>query len=189
MIDHINQRPRSATSSRSRTRSRCSTATSWRRSTSARSASTRDDFATAMRAAMRQDPDVILVGEMRDEETVAAALSAAETGHLVLSTLHTIDARRDGQPHRRLLPAPPAAPGPRRARRARSRARSASASCRPPTARAGCGARGDGGQRPHPAVHPRPAAAPARCTRSSPTASTTACRPSTRRWSSCSSGA
>ena len=51
-----------------------------------------DDFATAMRAAMRQDPDVILVGEMRDQETVEAALSAAETGHLVLSTLHTIDA-------------------------------------------------------------------------------------------------
>ena len=50
------------------------------------------DFPSAMRAAMRQDPDVILVGEMRDEETVAAALSAAETGHLVLSTLHTIDA-------------------------------------------------------------------------------------------------
>jgi twitching motility protein PilT len=49
-------------------------------------------FANAMRAAMRQDPDVILVGEMRDQETVAAALSAAETGHLVLSTLHTIDA-------------------------------------------------------------------------------------------------
>ena len=49
-------------------------------------------FASAMRAAMRQDPDVILVGEMRDEETVSAALSAAETGHLVLSTLHTIDA-------------------------------------------------------------------------------------------------
>jgi twitching motility protein PilT len=51
-----------------------------------------DNFATAMRAAMRQDPDVILVGEMRDQETVGAALSAAETGHLVLSTLHTIDA-------------------------------------------------------------------------------------------------
>ena len=50
------------------------------------------DFARAMRAAMRQDPDVILVGEMRDQETVAAALSAAETGHLVFSTLHTIDA-------------------------------------------------------------------------------------------------
>ncbi len=51
-----------------------------------------DHFASAMRAAMRQDPDVILVGEMRDQETVAAALSAAETGHLVFSTLHTIDA-------------------------------------------------------------------------------------------------
>ncbi|MHB1487170.1 MAG: type IV pilus twitching motility protein PilT [Acidimicrobiales bacterium] len=51
-----------------------------------------NSFATAMRAAMRQDPDVILVGEMRDIETVSAALSAAETGHLVLSTLHTIDA-------------------------------------------------------------------------------------------------
>jgi twitching motility protein PilT len=45
----------------------------------------------AMRAAMREDPDVILIGEMRDQETVAAALAAAETGHLVLSTLHTID--------------------------------------------------------------------------------------------------
>ncbi|NHC44814.1 PilT/PilU family type 4a pilus ATPase [Motilibacter sp. K478] len=51
-----------------------------------------ESFAVAMRAAMRQDPDVILVGEMRDEETVRAALSAAETGHLVLSTLHTSDA-------------------------------------------------------------------------------------------------
>jgi twitching motility protein PilT len=50
------------------------------------------DFATALRAAMRQDPDVILVGEMRDSETVKAALAAAETGHFVLSTLHTTDA-------------------------------------------------------------------------------------------------
>lgn len=50
------------------------------------------DFTVALRAAMRQDPDVIFVGEMRDVETVRAALSAAETGHLVLSTLHTIDA-------------------------------------------------------------------------------------------------
>src|SRR6185437_14373313 len=49
-------------------------------------------FKRALRRVLRQDPDVILVGEMRDEETVAAALSAAETGHLVLSTLHTIDA-------------------------------------------------------------------------------------------------
>jgi len=49
-------------------------------------------FGSAMRAAMRQDPDVILVGEMRDAETVGAALQAAETGHLVLSTLHSSDA-------------------------------------------------------------------------------------------------
>jgi twitching motility protein PilT len=51
-----------------------------------------EDFVTAMRAAMRQDPDVILVGEMRDHETVKSGLAAAETGHFVLSTLHTTDA-------------------------------------------------------------------------------------------------
>jgi twitching motility protein PilT len=51
-----------------------------------------DSYVQAMRAAMRQDPDVILIGEMRDTETVSAALAAAETGHLVLSTLHTTDA-------------------------------------------------------------------------------------------------
>ncbi len=51
-----------------------------------------DSFSSAMRVVLRQDPDVILVGEMRDIETVSAALTAAETGHLVLSTLHTIDA-------------------------------------------------------------------------------------------------
>ena len=49
-------------------------------------------FAGALRAALRQDPDVILVGEMRDHETIETALTAAETGHLVLSTLHTLDA-------------------------------------------------------------------------------------------------
>jgi twitching motility protein PilT len=49
-------------------------------------------FAHAMRRVLRQDPDVILIGEMRDEETVRTALSAAETGHLVMSTLHTLDA-------------------------------------------------------------------------------------------------
>jgi twitching motility protein PilT len=49
-------------------------------------------FKRALRRVLRQDPDVILVGEMRDEETVQTALSAAETGHLVLSTLHTVDA-------------------------------------------------------------------------------------------------
>jgi twitching motility protein PilT len=49
-------------------------------------------FASALRSALRQDPDVILVGEMRDYETIETALNAAETGHLVLSTLHTLDA-------------------------------------------------------------------------------------------------
>lgn len=49
-------------------------------------------FAEALRGALRQDPDVILVGEMRDLETIETALTAAETGHLVLSTLHTLDA-------------------------------------------------------------------------------------------------
>ena len=49
------------------------------------------DFPTALRAALRQAPDVIVVGEMRDPETMRIAVSAAETGHLVLSTLHTID--------------------------------------------------------------------------------------------------
>ena len=49
-------------------------------------------FATALRAALRQDPDIILVGEMRDYETIETAINAAGTGHLVLSTLHTVDA-------------------------------------------------------------------------------------------------
>ena len=49
-------------------------------------------FKLALRRVLRQDPDVILIGEMRDEETVRTALSAAETGHLVLSTVHTVDA-------------------------------------------------------------------------------------------------
>ena len=51
-----------------------------------------EGFAPALKSALRQDPDVILVGEMRDVETAETALAAAETGHLVLSTLHTIDA-------------------------------------------------------------------------------------------------
>src|SRR5919197_1785563 len=50
------------------------------------------NFKSALRRVLRQDPDVILIGEMRDEETVQTALSAAETGHLVFSTVHTVDA-------------------------------------------------------------------------------------------------
>lgn len=52
-----------------------------------------ENFSTALRAALREDPDVILVGEMRDMETIETAMHAAETGHLVLSTLHTVDAK------------------------------------------------------------------------------------------------
>src|SRR5690606_17751703 len=51
-----------------------------------------EDFSTALRSALRQDPDVILIGEMRDPETVGIALKAAETGHAVFSTVHTTDA-------------------------------------------------------------------------------------------------
>jgi twitching motility protein PilT len=53
-----------------------------------------DSFAYALRAALREDPDVIMVGEMRDAETISIALTAAETGHLVLSTLHTVGAAK-----------------------------------------------------------------------------------------------
>src|SRR5262249_38344251 len=49
-------------------------------------------FGTALKYILRQDPDVIVIGEMRDPETIAAAVTAAETGHLVLSTIHTMDA-------------------------------------------------------------------------------------------------
>ena len=59
-----------------------------------------DEFASGLRAALRQAPKVILVGEMRDRETVEIGLSAAETGHLVMSTLHTVDA---GQTINRIL--------------------------------------------------------------------------------------
>ena len=51
-----------------------------------------NSFGQALKGALRQDPDVILVGEMRDLETIETAMSAAETGHLVMSTLHTLDA-------------------------------------------------------------------------------------------------
>src|SRR5207245_10152164 len=51
-----------------------------------------DDFRAGLRAALRQDPDVVLIGEMRDAETIDTAIKAAETGHLVISTLHTPDA-------------------------------------------------------------------------------------------------
>ena len=51
-----------------------------------------DSYGNALRAALREDPDIILVGEMRDFDTISTAITAAETGHLVFSTLHTIGA-------------------------------------------------------------------------------------------------
>ena len=75
-----------------------------------------ETFSAALKHVLRQDPDVILIGEMRDLETMAAALTIAETGHLTLGhTAHQLDLRVD-QPHRRHLPARPAEPGARAAR-------------------------------------------------------------------------
>ena len=68
-------------------------------------------------AALRQDPDVILVGEMRDLTTIGAAITAAETGHLVFGTLHTNGAASYHQPHHRCLPHRSAGTGPRAAGR------------------------------------------------------------------------
>ena len=74
-------------------------------------------FKRAMRRVLRQDPDVILIGEMRDEETVRSALSAAETGHLVLSTVHTLDAPETVNRIIDFFPLARAEPGARDARR------------------------------------------------------------------------
>ena len=95
-------------------------------------------FSDALRSALRQDPDVILVGEMRDYETIETALLAAETGHLVFSTLHTLDATETDQPHHLGLPAAPAEADPSPARARCSRRSSRCASCRAPTAAAAC---------------------------------------------------
>ena len=69
-------------------------------------------FAEAIRRALRQDPDVILVGELRDLETIEAAITAAETGHVVFGTLHTNRCPGHGQPHHRRVPDQPAGPDP-----------------------------------------------------------------------------
>ena len=95
-----------------------------------------ESFADALHHVLRQDPDIILVGEMRDPETISVALTAAETGHLVFATLHTRSAAGDHQPHHRLLPGGAAGDDPRPARRRRCRAWSARRCCRPPTATA-----------------------------------------------------
>ena len=111
-------------------------------------------FALALKAALRQDPDVILVGEMRDLETISTALTAAETGHLVFATLHTQTAPSDDRPHHRRLPGLPAGPGahPALRRAAGGHDPAAAAHRRRLVARRGLrGARADAGRaQPHP---------------------------------------
>ena len=63
-----------------------------------------DNYITALRACLRQSPDIILIGEMRDYETIKLAMTAAETGHLVISTLHTVGAVNTHRPHHRRIP-------------------------------------------------------------------------------------
>ena len=119
-------------------------------------APTRTSFAQALKHILRQDPDVVLIGEMRDLETIEAALVVAETGHLVFSTLHTNSRGADDQPHHRRLPAAPAGAGARAALvRARGRDLAAAAS----RARDGTGRvlarRGDDPERRDPEPDPR----------------------------------
>ena len=83
-------------------------------------------FNEALRRALRQDPDVILIGELRDSESAETALQAAESGHLVVSTMHTIDASETIARHDRVLPRGQADSGPLDPRRRPSRRRSAS---------------------------------------------------------------
>ena len=140
LIDRINADALTSTSSRSRIRSSSSTGTGAASSTSARSAPTRRPSPKALRAALRQDPDVILVGEMRDLETISTALTAAETGHLVFATLHTqsapqtidriIDVFPAGQQAAGARPARRDAPGHRHAEPRPDRRRRAAASRR-----------------------------------------------------------
>ena len=73
-------------------------------------------FQAALKYALREDPDVVLIGEMRDLETIQAALTIAETGHLAFATLHTNSRGRGDQPHHRRVPEPPAVAGARAAR-------------------------------------------------------------------------
>ena len=92
-------------------------------------------FSQALKSALRQDPDVILVGEMRDLETIETALTAAETGHLVMSHPAHPGRDRDHQPHHLRLPALPAEAGPAAAGLGAQGGGLASGWCRAPTAR------------------------------------------------------
>jgi twitching motility protein PilT len=96
-------------------------------------------FASGLKHALRQDPDIILVGEMRDLETTALAITAAETGHLVLSTLHTVNA---SQTVERIIDMYPAGSRTRSARCSRNTLQAVVADVVQPHRPAGHGARG-----------------------------------------------
>ena len=93
-------------------------------------------FANALKHVLRQDPDIILVGEMRDLETISVALTAAETGHLVFATLHTQDAAQTIDRVIDVFPAHQQAPGPHAARRRHPGRRLPDAAPSAPTPRA-----------------------------------------------------
>ena len=138
------------------------------------------NFASALRAALRQDPDVILVGEMRDFETIETALTAAETGHLVMSTLHTIDAAETITRIVSVFPPAPAAADSAAARLHHQGNHQPAAGA--PGRRQGprSGGRGDGLHRAGPRVHRRQGPHQGDSGQRSPRASRpTACRPST----------
>ena len=103
----------------------------------ARGARRHPQLQDALRSALRQDPDVVLIGEMRDLETIESALRIAETGHLTFGTLHTNSAASDHQPHHRRVPAAPAVADPRPALLRAGRRFSARRCCPRPADRAG----------------------------------------------------
>jgi twitching motility protein PilT len=114
-------------------------------------------FSRALRRVLRQDPDVILIGEIRDSETAQIALSAAETGHLVLSTLHTVDATETINRMIDLFP-PRAGAGADHARRHPQGDNRAATHPDQGRRGPGGGVRDHGGHRPHPGLHHEPRA-------------------------------
>ena len=132
-----------------------------------------ENFRHGLRAALRQDPDVILIGEMRDTESIDIALKSAETGHLVISTVHTRDAASTISRAWWRLPARGAAggaPAPGRAAAGGDQPAPAAAQGRQgPRA----GGRGDGGDRHHPRLHRATPTAWRRSASTSPTGAVT----------------
>ena len=95
-------------------------------------------FARALRAALREDPDIIAIGELRDLETISLALTAAETGHLVLATLHTNNAIRTINRILGVFPPNAAGPDPHHGLRVAARRRLPAPGAARPTATAAC---------------------------------------------------